>query len=430
MIQEIRIKNFLSFKEEVNFSFEATKDTFAEDYQVVEVAKGIRLLRFAMIYGANASGKSNLLNVFDFLHRFWFDKPDDMDEKTGVVPFRLDNTTNNKPSSFELIFYVSNTKYWYQLELDEKQVYTEKLFYYKSVQPTLLFNRELINGQSVISFNSAAVKVSSIVREKISVECLKNMSFFAARDKVNATIPEIDTAKDWLKKQIMPMVTPWSSMFQYAEEQMLENREIKSYLLDFVRAADFNIVDITTQIEKREVTQDFVDFLMNRSGLTEQDKEELKKNRFVSTTRTDFIHTVHNERGEEKYNLPEELQSEGTKRICGLEAAIYMAIQNNGFLFIDEVENSLHPQLLRFILLNFLRKELSRSQLLITTHYDPLLNEIGEIFRKDSIWFTEKTKSGHTEVYSLTDFNGLNRLSSIQKAYNYRKFGAFPEINL
>jgi len=226
------------------------------------------------------------------------------------------------------------------------------------------------------------------------------------------------------------MVTPWSSMFQYAEEQMLENREIKSYLLDFVRAADFNIVDITTQIEKREVTQDFVDFLMNRSGLTEQDKEELKKNRFVSTTRTDFIHTVHNERGEEKYNLPEELQSEGTKRICGLEAAIYMAIQNNGFLFIDEVENSLHPQLLRFILLNFLRKELSRSQLLITTHYDPLLNEIGEIFRKDSIWFTEKTKSGHTEVYSLTDFNGLNRLSSIQKAYNYRKFGAFPEINL
>ena len=72
----------------------------------------------------------------------------------------------------------------------------------------------------------------------------------------------------------------------------------------------------------------------------------------------------------------------------------------------------------------------SRSQLLISTHYDPLLDEIGEIIRKDSVWFTEKTESGHTEVYSLIDFKGLNRLSSIQKAYNYRKFGAFPNIDL
>jgi len=430
MIQEIKIKNFLSFKEEVTFSFEATKDTFAEDYQVVEVAKGVRLLRFAMIYGANASGKSNLLNVFDFMHHFWFYKPDDMDESTSVIPFKLDKITANKPSYFELIFYVNSTKYWYQLELDEKQVYTEKLFFYKSVQPTLLFHRELINDQSVIHFNPVAVKVNSIVRKKISVECLKNMSFFAARDKVNATIPEIDVAKDWLKNQIMPIVTPQTRMFEFAEKQMLEKKDIKAYLLGFVRAADFNIVDITTQIEKREIPQDFVDFLMNRPGVTEQEKEELEKDRFVSTTKTNFMHTVHNERGEEKYNLSEELQSEGTKRIFGLEAAIYKAIQDSGVLFVDEVETSLHPQLLKFILLNFLRKESSKSQLLITTHYDPLLNDIGEIFRKDTVWFTEKTKSGHTDLYSLADFKGLNRLSSIQKAYNYRKFGAFPEINL
>jgi hypothetical protein len=430
MIQEIKIKNFLSFKEEVTFSFEATKDTFADDYQVVEVAKGVRLLRFAMIYGANASGKSNLLTVFNFLHHFWFYKPDDIDEEIGVIPFKLDKITTNEPSSFELIFYVNSTKYWYQLELDEKQVYTEKLFYYKTVQPTLLFHRELINDQSVINFNSAAVKVSSVVKEKISVECLKNMSFFAARDKVNATIPEIDVAKDWLKKQIMPVVSPRTKMFQYAEKQMLENKDIKSYLLDFVRAADFNIVDINTQIEKKEIPQKVVDYFMNNPETTKQEKEKLKKDRFVSTPKTSFMHTVSNERGEEIYSLPENLQSEGTKRIFGLEAAIYNAIQDNCFLFIDEVETSLHPQLLRFVLLNFLRKESSRSQLLITTHYDPLLNDIDEIFRKDSVWFTEKTKSGHTDVYSLTDFKGLNRLSSIQKAYNYRKFGAYPEIDL
>ncbi len=430
MIQEIKIKNFLSFKEEVSFSFEATKDTFAEEYQVVEVAKGVRLLRFAMIYGANASGKSNLLNVFDFLHIFWLKKPTDTDEETGVITFKLDRNTPNEPSSFELIFYVKSTKYCYQLELDEKQVYVEKLLLYKSVQPTLLFDRGLSNGQSVINFNPAVVKINSIVKEKITAECLKNMSFFAARDKVNATIPEIDAAKDWLKKQIMPMVSPRTILFDFAERQMLENNEIKSYLLDFIREADFNIVDVMTQNEKNEMPKEYIDFIINRPFITEQAKEELKKDPFLQTTKTDFIHTVQNERGKETYNLPKELQSEGTRRIFGLEAAIYKAIQNNGFLFVDEAESSLHPQLLKFILFNFLKKESSRSQLLITTHYDPLLNDIDDIFRKDSVWFTEKTESGHTEVYSLIEFKGLNRLSSIQKAYSFGKFGAFPKINL
>lgn len=103
-------------------------------------------------------------------------------------------------------------------------------------------------------------------------------------------------------------------------------------------------------------------------------------------------------------------------------------------LAIDEIENSLHPQLLKFLLLNYLRTN-SRSQLLVTTHYDPLLNEVTKqndqrIFRKDSVWFTEKLASGHTDVYSLAEFRGLNRLSSIQKAYNQGNFGAFPQINL
>ena len=96
-------------------------------------------------------GKIKFTDCIQFLHHFWFYKPDDIDEEIGVIPFKLDKITTNEPSSFELIFYVNSTKYWYQLELDEKQVYTEKLFYYKSVQPTLLFHRELMDGQSVIN---------------------------------------------------------------------------------------------------------------------------------------------------------------------------------------------------------------------------------------------------------------------------------------
>ena len=104
MIQELKVKNFLSFKDEVTFSFEATRDTFAEDYQVMEVAPGVRLLRFAMVYGANASGKSNLLSVLQFLGSFWRRQPQSVDVGTEVIPFLLDAETPNKPSEFELIF--------------------------------------------------------------------------------------------------------------------------------------------------------------------------------------------------------------------------------------------------------------------------------------------------------------------------------------
>ena len=132
MIQELKIKNVLSFKNEVTFSFVASNDQFAEDSQVVKINDSTRLLRFGVLYGYNASGKSNLLHAFDFLPRFWSYKPEGMDEPTGVVPFKLDAVSQNEPSRFEMIFFVCNVKYWYQLELDRNQVYLEKLSYYKS----------------------------------------------------------------------------------------------------------------------------------------------------------------------------------------------------------------------------------------------------------------------------------------------------------
>ena len=111
MIQELKIKNFLSFKDEVTFSFEASNDKFAEDYQVVKINDNTRLLRFAVVYGYNASGKSNLLKAFEFLSDFWFAKRDDIDEKTGIIPFKLDLLSPNEHTSFELVFYVDDTKY-------------------------------------------------------------------------------------------------------------------------------------------------------------------------------------------------------------------------------------------------------------------------------------------------------------------------------
>lgn len=430
MIQELKISNFLSFKEEVTFSFEATKDTTFEEYQVVEVAPDVRLLRFAMVYGANASGKSNLLNAIEYLHDFWFNIKKDVTEKTDVIPFKLDKTTPDQPSNFSLKFYAKGVKYWYLLELDQHKVISEKLYYYNSVQPTLLFDRGLENGVSVVTFNLAAVKVSTVAREEISIKCLPNISFFVARNQVNIALPVIDDAREWMKQGIMSVITPNLNLFNYAEQKIQEDDELKKHLLEFIKESDFNITDIDTKIINKEVPQDFLDYILQSDSVPEDEKERLKKEKNLPQIKTDFEHTVKNDRGTEKYYLADRFQSDGTRQITGLESAIYSASKRNAILAIDEIESSLHPSLIMFVLKKFLEKKDNQTQLLITTHYDPLLNEVGELFRKDSVWFTEKNESGATELYSLVEFTGLNRIASLQKAYRSGKFGGIPKINL
>ena len=422
MIQEIKIKNFRSFKDEVTFSFEASNDKFAEDSQVVQINENTRLLRFAIVYGYNASGKSNLLDVFEFLYDFWFYKPKDMDVKTGTIPFKLDKSSPTEPTKIELVFYVEDTKYSYLLELDEHQVYLEKLSYYKSVQPTKLFERRLENGQSVIDFN---LKISNIVKEKITVECLKNMSFFAARKQVNASIPEIDAAMAWMTNKVHQTISPSTNLTKYAQRMTSKDNELIAYILDFLREADFNITNFKTDAINQPYPEEVVEMVLSSDKLSEEEKEIIKQVPFKKDFRTDFEHTVENERGVESYILTSGYgeESRGTLRTLGIETALYSIMKENAFVAIDEIETSFHPKLLEKILFEYLRTH-SKSQLLVTTHNDGLLDLVDDLIRKDSVWFTEKKKSGVTDLYKLTDFRGVNRLSSIREAYRNKRFGA------
>jgi len=418
----------MSFRDEVSFSFEATKDKTFEDCHVVEVSPGVRLLRFAMVYGANASGKSNLLNTLDFLRMFVFSKTNDLEEKTGTIPFKLDAITPNEPSEFSLKFYIDDTKYWYELKLDQKRVLLERLHFYTSKQPTKLFERTWKDGESVLNFNPSVIKVSQAAKEELSLKCLPNMSFFAARAQVNIALPEIDAAREWFRNGIMPIVQPRTRMFEYASEKMLENNILKDYLLDFVHRADFNISDVKTVMEKQPIPQKVLNMMLLDDNAPSEMKEKLKQEKAFDQVRTSFIHKVHNNRGDETYTLPDIYQSEGTRRTIGIEAAIFEALRKQAFLFIDEIESSLHPDLVEFVIEQFLSQN-NRSQLLVTTHYDPLLNTVGDdLIRKDSVWFTEKDETGNTDLYSLVEYKGLNRISSLQKAYRNGVFGALPNI--
>ena len=427
MIQEIKIKNFLSFKDEVCFSFEATNDKFAEESQVVTINENTRLLRFAIIYGYNASGKSNLLRALDFLLYFWSFKPKDLDSGTGVIPFKLDKTSADVPSCFEMVFFVRDTKYCYQLELDQYQVYLEKLSYYKTTQPIMLFERTLKDGQSDIQFNPKAEKISAAAKEMISVNCLKNTSFFVARNQVNVSLPIIDAAKERMRNQLMPVISPTMGLTSYAPRRTSENKELIDYIVKFLHEADFNVTDISSNVISKQLTDEAIKFLTEDNDdpdeVSSREMERIKKERTIKQVQTTFEHTVENNNGTEIYQMDKKYESTGTMRTFGIEAAVYDALNSEAVLPIDELETSLHPMLLEKILFEYLKVH-SRSQLIVTTHNDGLLDLLDDLIRKDSVWFTEKKKSGVTELYKLTDFRGINRLSSIREAYRNKRFGA------
>ena len=428
MIQELKIRNFLSFKDEVTFSFEASNDKFAEESQVVTINENTRLLRFAIVYGYNASGKSNLLSALGFLSYFWSIKPKDLDSKTGAVPFKLDRVSTDKPSGFELVFFVQNTKYWYQLELDQHQVYLEKLSYYKTTQPIMLFERTLKDGQSEILFNPKAVKITPAAKDLISLNCLKNTSFFVARNQVNVNLPIIDAAKEWMRNQLMQIISPSTSgLTAYAQRKISENEALTSYIVRFLHEADFNVTDISTNVISKELSDEAIKFLTEGNDDSDEDSikeaERIKKERTIKQIQTVFEHSVENDNGTEIYQMDKRDESVGTMRTFGIEAALYEALKRQAVLPVDEWETSLHPKLQERMLYEYLRTN-SRSQLIITTHNDGLLDLVDDLIRKDSVWFTEKKKSGVTDLYKLTDFRGVNRLSSIREAYRNKRFGA------
>lgn len=428
MIAEIRIKNYLSFRDEVVLNFEATKDTTFEESQVVQVTPKVRLLRFALIFGANASGKSNLLSALEFLRSFWFAKKEDLDEETGAIPFLLDTETPAEPSEFNIKFYIGDKRYWYILQLNERQVIKEALYIYNSVQPSSLFLRKMEGTQSVVKLNGSLVKASTTIVEQLNLKCLPNMSFFAARNQVNCALGSIDEVRDWMRNNMMQIIDPNVKMFAYAGKKLEKDAELKKYLLDFIHKADYNITDVYSERENVPIPDFIRTSILEDDTLPPKLKERMLEENSIERLNTDFQHTVRNKRGVEQYRLSNELQSAGTRRTFGLEAAIYEAIQSEGILPIDELESSLHPELVEFIIEHFLRKP-GRSQLIVTTHYDPLLNTVDDLFRKDSVWFTEKGDDGHTKLYSLTDFKGLSKISSFQKSYRNGIFGALPNIH-
>ena len=402
MIAEILFKNLFSFRDESVLSFEADKSKVLESYLVVELAPDVKLLKLAVIYGANASGKSNIIKVCDFIRSFITCTPLNKAELIKIVPFLLNRTSKEQASEFSVSFYAMNgdkaIRYVYSVLLETTHIVRETLIYYLSQQPATVFERSMENNVSSIKFGQK-VKISTAAKEEITLKCLPNMSVFAAYMQVNTNIAEMETALQYLTKQMMPAIVPTSSLSRYAEEA-IKKETAKEYILRYLQEADFNISNISSK--EQETKKGVVNYTM-------------------------YQHKVSSGLGgNDYYEFPELYESDGTIRTFGLASQIQNSIGSNAFLAVDEIESSLHPKLIEYMIERFL-KESKQAQLLLTTHYDGLLGE-EDLLRKDNIWFAEKNTDGASVLYPLTDFKGLNRISSLQKAYKFGKFGAVPNL--
>jgi len=417
MIIEIKFKNVLSFKDWTILDFRVDKKEQKKfnEWGSINIGRE-KLTKVVSLYGANASGKTNLIKVFKILKEIVLSDRKDRDQKIEIYPFMLDDKTKKTPSEFEILFYSNNIKYLYKLKVDVDQIYYESLEYYPGRKPLMIFERKTENGVSKVIFNNF-LKIDEIIKKEIEAKCIKNITVFKAYKQTNVSNEIIENALIFFNNidrinffsffELLDIDLPVeftyfvNSVFYY----MLADIS-KDELLSFLKNADFNISD----------------FIFDEKNVPIGNKTE--KVKVIKS----FIHKIKDESGNIEYKeLPFELQSQGTGKIIIFLSLLLKNIkQNNKVILIDEIENSIHPLLLK----HFIKKLLEMNnnfQIIFTTHYDSLL-EWDDIIRKDFVWFTSKKEDGSSELYPLTDFKGLNRITSLKKAYDYGNFGAIPNI--
>lgn len=425
MIAEFKIRNFYSLRDEQTLSFIPTNDDTSRDIYTEEVADGVSLLKIGCIYGSNASGKTNILKALDFFTQFMINDDLNKGDEIGVVPFLLDDVSRQERTQFEMTFYLNREKYRLNLVLDNKVIYEETLQVYSSVQPTLLYKRtynaEKDATDIVFGGKVGLVKKS---REAIEGNTFNKRTVIAAFGKSNVEKSRLNLVYDFFSQRIAPIMYPQSSLMGFTKRRITKDRDgkLKKFILHFLKASDFNISDIAIHEEEVSITPEMELMIKNTSGMPEKAKEEILKK---GTLRSDEMFFVHRTSNGDK-ELGEELESRGTKRYMGLATILYDLLVHGVILPIDEIETSIHYELLSYFIKVFLVNSKRGGQLIVSTHDVNLLDE--DYIRRDVIWFTDKNDCGETQLIRLSTL-GLHKTLSVYNAYKQEKLVDLPFLD-
>lgn len=412
-------------RDEQTLSFIPTNDDTSRDIYTEEVADGVSLLKIGCIYGSNASGKTNILKALDFFTQFMINDDLNKGDEIGVVPFLLDDVSRQERTQFEMTFYLNREKYKLNLVLDNKVIYEETLQVYSSVQPTLLYKRtynaEKDATDIVFGGKVGLVKKS---REAIEGNTFNKRTVIAAFGKSNVEKSRLNLVYDFFSQRIAPIMYPQSSLMGFTKRRITKDRDgkLKKFILHFLKASDFNISDIAIHEEEVSITPEMELMIKNTSGMPAKAKEEILKKGTLHSDEMFFVH--HTSNGDKE--LGEELESRGTKRYMGLATILYDLLVRGVILPVDEIETSIHYELLSYFIKVFLVNSKRGGQLIVSTHDINLLDE--DYIRRDVIWFTDKNDCGETQLIRLSTL-GLHKTLSVYNAYKQEKLVDLPFLD-
>lgn len=420
MLVNFKFKNFLSFKDENSFTMKAKADKSHEENLIDTVAGKVSKAR--IIYGANASGKTSFIRAIEFVKAFVFNSNNMLNNfKIAVRPFKFIENANNIPSEFELTFVKDSIKYIYAFSCTKERVVSEKLDIFYTSKATNIFER---SNTTEYKFNIKDVKeLSQIVTKnldnKLFLVTLASWNYEKAKPVVDYILNDLQISYN-------------NNSPSYSFDTIItsgEYEDYKAFCLRLLNNADLSISNITYETTK-------VKNLPNNNGLNNFIKvlsngNEDTYNQIMETNAYTFKthHIIENQETKKEYVLAIQEESYGTQELFNMTTLLYKVFKDGNILFIDEIDRSLHPLLVEYLVKLFLDADINinNAQLVANTHDTNLLNL--DVFRRDEIWFTERDyKSGATELYSLADFSPRKN-ENIEKAYLLGRFGAIPFIN-
>lgn len=423
MLLQFSVENFRSFKERAVLSMEALKRDTSHADHMVAVGKE-RLLKTAVIFGANSAGKSNF---FLALTAAILALRQSNDRQMGapipmMMPFKFSEETIKKPSSFEFVFLAEGKKYVYGFSATRERVTKEYLYVYNSPRPSTIFERDS-QSETEYKFTNSSIRK---ILQPLTGRNTPNKLFLATATSWNAEVTRAPFL--WFQQGIDTYSNNYESLVP-KDFSMLEqdaDNKLKQFIRGILRKADINIENYDFE-SQNESAEKFLE------RLPPQVRSVIPAEIVNSPHKTFSIRTVHTvkEPGKEEKIFQMDLMSEesqGTKNIFMLSPVLYEAFHKGKIICVDEFDASLHPLLVSFLIGLFNNPDINtaNAQLIISSHTTTLLAR--HLSRDDEIYFVDKNnETGESELYSLDDFSTRRNLD-IRKAYLLGRFGAIPYI--
>jgi AAA15 family ATPase/GTPase len=412
MLIQFRTQNFRSFRDEQVLSLSASADkTWLDTHAKATGIKAVgHVLNSAVVYGANASGKSNLIKALQFMRGVVVESATLPPNQAfdSLQPFKLDRESGGQATEFEVSFILEGVRYQYGFAMTAQRIVSEHLLVYKAFKPQRWFERRFDPeaGKDVYEFG-AGLKGAKHLWEGAT---RANSLFLSMAVQLNSEA--LHPVFDWFASRLVIVneLAPLSPNFSV---QMLKQEKHRKAIGDFLRAADISIADVevvTQQLSGHRIQFDLTTG-RREEGPVDQEVDELR-----------FHHTT--EHGTAVFGLADE--SGGTRNLLFLAGPILDILGKGLTLVVDELDNSLHTLLVQALVRLFHKPEVNigGAQLVFTTHDTSLLDAYG-LFRRDQIWFVEKRSDQSSSLYPLLDFSPRKN-EALERGYLQGRYGALP----